>query len=104
MSDIESPPKKRKCNSKLDQKINATLEENFKLSEHLSTFQPKTITDTVINAVQGNIQGGKPQSFGPKQFKLSQFYGKPKEPQLVPSTDGSLKSDTDYNYCNIAKI
>ena len=32
-SDTESPPKKRKCKSKLDQKINAAIEENRKLSE-----------------------------------------------------------------------
>ena len=99
MSDIESPPKKHKRDSELDQKINTALEENCKLSERLSAFDPKTIMDTVINAVQGNIQGGKPQSFGPKQFKPLQFYGKPKEPQLVPGTDGSLKLDTDCNYC-----
>ena len=99
MSDIESPPKKHKRDSELDQKINTALEENRKLSERLSAFDPKTIMDTVINAIQGNIQGGKPQSFGPKQLKPSQFYGKPKEPQLVPGTDGSLKLDTDCNYC-----
>ena len=39
-SDVESPPKKRKRDSELDQKINAALEENRKLSEHLSTFDP----------------------------------------------------------------
>ena len=71
------------------------MEENHKLSKHLSSFDPKTIMDTVINAVQGNIHGNKPQSFGPKQFKPSQFYGKPREPQLLPGTDGSLKPDTD---------
>ena len=54
-SDIESPPKKCKCDSELDQKINAAIEENRKLSECLSALDPKTITDTVINAVQGNI-------------------------------------------------
>ena len=32
-SDVESPPKKRKRDSELDQKINAALEENRKLSE-----------------------------------------------------------------------
>ena len=99
MSDIESLPKKCKHDSELDQKINAALEENHKLSERLSAFDPKTITDTVINAVQGNIQGNKRQSFGPKQFKPSQFYGKLNEPQLVPGTDGSLKPDMDCNYC-----
>ena len=99
MSDIESPPKKCKRDSELDQKINAALEENRKLSEHLSAFDPKRITDAVINAIEGNIQDGKPQSFSPKQFKPSQFYGKPKEPQLFPGTDGSLKPDTDCNYC-----
>ena len=88
-SDIESLLKKRKRDSGLNQKINEALEENHKLSKHLSTFNPKTITDTVINAIQGNIQGGKPQSFGPKQFKPSRFCSKPKEPQLVPSTNGS---------------
>ena len=31
--DMESPPKKRKRDSELDQKINAALEENRKLSE-----------------------------------------------------------------------
>ena len=98
-SDMESPPKKRKRDSELDQKINTALEENCILSERLSTFDPKTITDTVINAVQGNIQSSKPHSFGPKQFKPSEFYGKPKEPQLVPGTDGSLKPETDCNYC-----
>ena len=98
-SDTESPPKNRKRDSELDQKINAALEENCILSERLSTFDPKTITDTVINAVQGNIQGSKPKSFGPKQFKPSEFYSKPKEPQLVPGTNGSLKPDTDCNYC-----
>ena len=42
-SDIESPPKKRKRDSELDQKINTALEENRKLSERLSAFDPKTI-------------------------------------------------------------
>ena len=94
-SDIESPPKKRKRESELDQKINAAIEENRKLSERLSAFDPKTITDTVINAVQSS----KPAGFAPKQFKPLQFYGKPREPQLVPGTDGSLKPDIDCNYC-----
>ena len=58
-SDIKSPPKKRKRDSEIDKKINAALEENHKLSEHLSAFNPKTITDTVINAVQSNTQGNK---------------------------------------------
>ena len=98
-SDIESPPKKRKRESELDQKINAAIEENRKLSERLSAFDPKTITDTVINAVQGNYQSRKPAGFAPKQFKPSQFYGKPREPQLVPGTDGSLKPEIDCNYC-----
>ena len=98
-SDIESPPKKRKRKSELDQKINAAIEENRKLSERLSAFNPKTITDTVINAVQGNYQSSKPAGFAPKQFKPSQFYGKPREPQLVPGTDGSLKPEIDCNYC-----
>ena len=98
-SDIESPPKKRKCESELYQKINAAIKENRKLSERLSAFDPKTITDTVINAVQGNYQSSKPAGFAPKQFKPSQFYGKPREPQLVPGTDGSLKPEIDCNYC-----
>ena len=98
-SDIESPSKKRKRKSELDQKINAAIEENRKLSECLSAFDPKTITDTVINAVQGNYQSSKPAGFAPKQFKPSQFYGKPREPQLVPGTDGSLKPEKDCNYC-----
>ena len=70
-----------------------------KLSEHLSTFNPKTITDTVINAVQGSMPSGKPVGFTAKQFKPSQFYSKPREPQLIPGTDGSLKPKTDCNYC-----
>ena len=41
-SDIESPPKKHKRDSELDQKINAAIEENRKLSERLSAFDPKT--------------------------------------------------------------
>ena len=98
-SDAESPPKKRKRESELDQKINAAIEENRKLSERLSVFDPKTITDTVINAVQGNYQSTKPAGFAPKQFKPSQFYGKPREPQLVPGRDGSLKPEIDCNYC-----
>ena len=98
-SDIESPPKKRKCDSELDQKINVAIEENCKLSERLSVFDPKTITDTVINTVQGSMPGNKPQGFSSKIFKPSQFYGKPREPQLVPGTDGSLKPDKDCNYC-----
>ena len=32
-SDIESPPRKRKRESELDQRINAAIEENWKLSE-----------------------------------------------------------------------
>ena len=96
---IWSPPKKRKHKSKLDQKINAAIEENWKLSERLSVFDPKTITDTVINAVQGNIQSSKPKIFSQKQFRPSQFYVKPRELQLVPGTDGSLKPDEDCNYC-----
>ena len=36
----------------------------------------------------------------PKKCKReSQFYGKPREPQLVPGTDGSLKPEIDCNYC-----
>ena len=96
---MSHPPKKCKRNSELNQKINAAIEENWKLSEHLSAFDPKTITDTVINTIQGNIQSNKPQRFGPKQFRPSQFYGKPREPQLVPGTDGSLKPNKDCNYC-----
>ena len=57
------------------------------------------ITDTVINAVQGSILSSKPASFAAKQFKPSQFYGKP---QLIPGTDGSLKPKTDCN-CNYCK-
>ena len=98
-SDTESPPKKRKHESELDQKINAAIDENWKLSERLSAFDPKTITDTVINAVQGNYPSSKPAGFAPKQFKPSQFYGKSREPQLVPGTDGLLKPETDCNYC-----
>ena len=98
-SDVESPPKKRKQDLELDQKINAALEENRKLSERLSTFDLKTITDTVINAVQSNTQVKKPYNTSPKPYKPSQFYGKPKEPELVPGTDGSLKPDKDCNYC-----
>ena len=98
-SDTESPPKKRKRESELDQKINAAIEENRKLSERLSTFDPKTITDTVINTVQGNYPSSKSAGFTSKQFKPSQFYGKPHEPQLVPDADGSLKPETDCNYC-----
>ena len=98
-SDIESPPKKCKRNSELNQKINTAIEENRELSECLSTFDPKTITDTVINAVQGSYPSSKSAGFAAKQFKPSQFYGKPREPQLVPSTDGSLKPETDCNYC-----
>ena len=94
-SDIESLPKKRKRESELDQKINAAIKENLKLSERLSTFDLKTITDTVINTVQSS----KPAGFAPKQFKPSQFYGKPHEPQLVPGTDGLLKPEIDCNYC-----
>ena len=98
-SDIESPPKKCKCKSELDQKINAVIEENWKLSECLSAFDPKTITDMVINEVQGNYPSSKSAGFTSKQFKPSQFYGKPREPQLVPGMDGSLKPETDCNYC-----
>ena len=87
-SNIESPPKKRKRDSELNQKINAAIEENRKLSERRSAFHPKTITDTVINAVQGNYPSSKPVGFTAKQFKPSQFYGKPCEPQLIPGTDG----------------
>ena len=98
-SDTESPPKKRKRESEFDQKINAAIKENRKLSERLSSFDPKTITDTVINAVQGNYPSSKPAGFASKQFKPSQFYGKLHEPQLIPGTDGSLKPETDCNYC-----
>ena len=97
-SDIESPPKNASANPSSIKKINAAIEENQKLSERLSAFDPKTITDTVINAVQGNYQSSKPSGFAPKQFKPLQFYGKPREPQLVPGTDGSLKPEIDCNY------
>ena len=98
-SDTESLPKKQKCVSELDQKINVAIKENQKLSEGLSAFDPKSITDTVINAVQGNYPSSEPTGFASKQFKPSQFYGKPREPQLFPGTDGSLKPGTDCNYC-----
>ena len=98
-SDTESPPKKCKRKSELDQKLNAAIEENLKLSEHLSAFGLKTITDTVISVVQGNYASSKPAGFATKQFKPSQFYSKPREPQLVPGMNGSLKPETDCNYC-----
>ena len=97
-SDTESLPTKCKRQSELDQKINAAIQENWKLSERLSAFDPKTITDTVINAVQGNYPSSKPAGFALKQFKPLQFYSKPPEPQLVPGMDGSLKPETDCNY------
>ena len=78
-SDTESPPQKCKRESELDQKIYAAIKENLKLSERLSTFDPKTITNTVINAVQGNYPSSKPTGFASKQFKPSQFYSKPRE-------------------------
>ena len=96
---MESPPKERKRDSELDQKINTALEENHKLSERLNAFHSKTIADTVINAVQSNTQVKKPHNTGPKPYKLSQFQGKPKEPELVPGTYCSLKPDKDCNYC-----
>ena len=98
-SDTESPPKKHKRESELDQIINAAIEENQKLSECLSAFDRKTITDTVINAVQGNYPSSKPTGFASKQFKPSQFYDKPREPQLVPGMDGLLKPEINFNYC-----
>ena len=55
--------------------------------------------DTVINAIQSNMQFKKPYESGPKPYKPSQFYGKRKEPELVLGNDGSLKPDTDCNYC-----
>ena len=45
-SDVESPPKKCKWDSEIDQKIKAALEENLKLSERLSVCNPETITDS----------------------------------------------------------
>ena len=68
-SDVKSPPKKRKRDSEIDKKISAALKENRKLSERLSAFDPKTITDTVINAVQSNAQVNKPHSFSHKPYK-----------------------------------
>ena len=69
--DAELPPKKRKRDSEIDQKINAALEKSCKLLECLSAFGPKTITDTVINAIQSNTQINKSHSFGPKLYKPS---------------------------------
>ena len=40
-SDIESPPKKRKCESELDQKINAAIEENRKTLRTSKCIRPK---------------------------------------------------------------
>ena len=68
-SDAKSPPKKRKRESELDQKINAGLEENSKLLEHLSAFDPETIVDTVINVVQSNSNPNKPHGFSHKAYK-----------------------------------
>ena len=98
-SDTESPPKKGKHEAELNQKINAAIKEKRKLSECLSAFDPKTITDTVINTVQGNYPSSKPTGFTSKQFKPLQFYSKPRELQLIPGMDGSLKPETDCNYC-----
>ena len=97
-SDAESPPKKRKRDSEIEE-INTALEENCKLSEHLSTFDSKSISDTVINAVQSYTQANMPHSFNHKPYNPQKNYGKPKEPQFIPGIDGSLKLDTDCNYC-----
>ena len=48
-------PKNVNANPSWIKKINAAIEENRKLSERLSAFDPKTITDTVINTVQGKL-------------------------------------------------
>ena len=45
------------------------------------------------------MPSSKPLGFSAKQFKPSQFYGKPREPQLVPGMDGSLNPKIDCNYC-----
>ena len=83
------------ANANLTKKSMQPSRKIGKLSERLSAFDPKVITDTVINAVQSS----NPASFAPKQFKPSQFYGKPREPQLVPGTDGTLKPEINCNYC-----
>ena len=98
----ESPPKKRKCDSEMSQQINAVLDENRKLAEKLNALDPKLIAESVANAVQSS-SGSKPPTFsnhsGQKPFKPTQFYGKQKEPELVPGVDGSLKPDVNCNYC-----
>ena len=38
------------------------------------------------------------KTLGPN-VKPSQFYSKSREPQLIPGMDGSLKPETDCNYC-----
>ena len=98
----ESPPKKRKHESEMSQQINAVLDENRKLAEKLNALDPKLIAESVASAVQSS-SGSKPSTFsnhpGQKPFKPTQFYGKQKEPELVPGVDGSLKPDVNCNYC-----
>ena len=45
------------------------------------------------------IQAVSQQVLPQNNLKPSQFYGKPREPQLVPGTEGSLKPETVCNYC-----
>ena len=65
-------------------------------------MDPKLIAESVASAVQSS-SGSKPSTFsnhpGQKPFKPTQFYGKQKEPELVPGVDGSLKPDVNCNYC-----
>ena len=50
----ESQPKKHKCDLDINQELKSMLDENHKLSEKLSSFDPKTIVESVVNTVQSN--------------------------------------------------
>ena len=98
-SDVESPPKKRKHESKLDQKINAAIEKignSLNVSVHSTQKQLLIQSSTQYKEI---IKVVNQQVLLQSKFKPSQFYGKPREPQLVPGTDGSLKPEIDCNYC-----
>ena len=77
--------------------IDNTLKARF--ADGLRDHYHQAMAREMINAVQGSYPSSKPTGFASKQFKPLQFYSKPCEPQLVPGTDGSLKPETDCNYC-----
>ena len=79
-------------------KLDAVVAENSQMHEYLHPSTLQAAVTNALQAVQGNSHGhGTSHGFVPREGKP--FLGRPREPQLLASKDGTTDPDKTCRYC-----